>query len=138
MRKILQSPEFNLAASSVGTAVVTALAFAGLGFVGVMLVGVFIALVAVRIDLGTRKITASIPTGRQPFGLALSPDRSLAFVANVGMYDYPSSLILPGKIMTACCCPGTPTVMIRKSPSMAINGRAALFPELEALARRRR
>src|SRR6185312_7678003 len=43
----------------------------------------------VRIDLATRKITASIPTGRQPFGLALSPDHRLAFVANVGMYDYP-------------------------------------------------
>jgi len=43
----------------------------------------------VRIDLNTRKITASVPTGRQPFGLALSPDHQLAFVANVGMYDYP-------------------------------------------------
>ena len=43
----------------------------------------------VRIDLNTRKITASIPTGRQPFGLALNPDHSLAFIANVGMYDYP-------------------------------------------------
>ena len=43
----------------------------------------------VRIDLHTRKITASIPTGRQPFGLALNPDHTLAFVANVGMYDYP-------------------------------------------------
>ncbi|HUB61819.1 MAG TPA: bifunctional YncE family protein/alkaline phosphatase family protein [Puia sp.] len=43
----------------------------------------------VRIDLDTRKITASIPTGRQPFGLALSPDHRTAFVANVGMYDYP-------------------------------------------------
>ncbi len=53
MRKILQSPAFNLVASSVGTAVATALAFAALGFVGVMLVGGFIALVAVRIDLGT-------------------------------------------------------------------------------------
>ncbi|HLX67829.1 MAG TPA: hypothetical protein VKR41_12560, partial [Puia sp.] len=38
----------------------------------------------VRIDLSTRKITASIPTGRQPFGLALSPDHHTAFVANVG------------------------------------------------------
>lgn len=47
----------------------------------------------VRIDLSTRKITASIPTGRQPFGLALSPDRKLAFVANVGLYAYP---LLPG------------------------------------------
>jgi DNA-binding beta-propeller fold protein YncE len=43
----------------------------------------------VRIDLTTRKITASIPTGRQPFGLALSPDHRTAFVANVGMYAYP-------------------------------------------------
>jgi YVTN family beta-propeller protein len=43
----------------------------------------------VRIDLTTHKITASIPTGRQPFGLALSPDHHIAFVANVGMYAYP-------------------------------------------------
>ena len=48
----------------------------------------------VRIDLNTLKITASIPTGRQPFGLALSPDHQLAFVANVGMYDYPYLLDL--------------------------------------------
>src|SRR3954454_9381371 len=47
----------------------------------------------VRIDLNTRKITASIKTGRQPFGLAISPDHKTAFVANVGMYDYP---LLPG------------------------------------------
>ncbi|MEI6676960.1 MAG: bifunctional YncE family protein/alkaline phosphatase family protein [Mariniphaga sp.] len=43
----------------------------------------------VRIDLATRKITASVKVGRQPFGLTLSPDRNTAFVANVGMYDYP-------------------------------------------------
>ncbi|RIV20481.1 phosphoesterase [Fibrisoma montanum] len=43
----------------------------------------------VRIDLRTKQITASIPTGRQPFGLAVSADRSLAFVANVGLYEYP-------------------------------------------------
>ena len=43
----------------------------------------------VRIDLTTKKITASIPVGRQPFGLALSPDHQTAFVANVGMYSYP-------------------------------------------------
>lgn len=47
----------------------------------------------VRMDLATKQLTASIKTGRQPFGLALSPDRSIAFVANVGMYDYP---LLPG------------------------------------------
>ena len=43
----------------------------------------------VRIDLNTKKITASIKTGRQPFGISLSPDKKMAFVANVGMYDYP-------------------------------------------------
>ncbi|MBS1669751.1 MAG: bifunctional YncE family protein/alkaline phosphatase family protein [Bacteroidetes bacterium] len=43
----------------------------------------------VRIDLLNNKITASIKTGRQPFGLSLSPDKKIAFVANVGMYDYP-------------------------------------------------
>jgi DNA-binding beta-propeller fold protein YncE len=43
----------------------------------------------VRIDLKNKKITASIPTGRQPFGLALSPDYKTALVANVGMYSYP-------------------------------------------------
>lgn len=43
----------------------------------------------VRIDLTTAKVTASIPVGRQPFGLALSPDKKQAFVANVGVYSYP-------------------------------------------------
>jgi DNA-binding beta-propeller fold protein YncE len=43
----------------------------------------------VRIDLNSRKITASIKTGRQPFGLSISPDHQTAFEANVGMYDYP-------------------------------------------------
>ena len=43
----------------------------------------------VRIDLNSKKITASIPSGRQPFGLSLSPDKKTAFVANVGMYSYP-------------------------------------------------
>lgn len=43
----------------------------------------------VRIDCTTRFITASIPVGRLPFGLAISPDGSTAVVANVGMYAYP-------------------------------------------------
>jgi DNA-binding beta-propeller fold protein YncE len=43
----------------------------------------------VRYDLKLKKITASIPVGRLPFGLALSPDKLTAFVANVGMYSYP-------------------------------------------------
>ena len=43
----------------------------------------------VRIDLATKKIIASVQVGRQPFGLALSPDKKQAFVANVGVYSYP-------------------------------------------------
>jgi DNA-binding beta-propeller fold protein YncE len=43
----------------------------------------------VRYDLLKKEITASIPVGRQPFGLAVSPDHKKAFVANVGMYAYP-------------------------------------------------
>ncbi|MBK8952088.1 MAG: phosphoesterase [Chitinophagaceae bacterium] len=43
----------------------------------------------VRINLATKRITASIKVGRQPFGLSLSPDKQTAFVANVGMYEYP-------------------------------------------------
>ncbi len=43
----------------------------------------------VRYSLSVKKITASIPAGRQPFGLAVSADKQTAFVANVGMYAYP-------------------------------------------------
>ena len=43
----------------------------------------------VRVDLATKKITASIKVGRQPFGVALSADKKQAFVANVGVYSYP-------------------------------------------------
>ncbi len=43
----------------------------------------------VRYNLTDKKIIASIPSGRQPFGLAISPDKQTAFVANVGMYAYP-------------------------------------------------
>jgi len=43
----------------------------------------------VRIDLSSKRITASVNVGRQPFGIAMSPDKKQAFVANVGMYSYP-------------------------------------------------
>jgi DNA-binding beta-propeller fold protein YncE len=43
----------------------------------------------VRIDLSTKRIIASIPVGRLPFGLAMSPDHKTIVVANVGMYAYP-------------------------------------------------
>ncbi len=43
----------------------------------------------VRIDLKTKKLKSTIPSGRLPFGLALSPDKKTVLVANVGMYAYP-------------------------------------------------
>jgi len=43
----------------------------------------------VRINLTNKTITASIKVGRQPFGLAMSPDQKTAFIANAGMYEYP-------------------------------------------------
>lgn len=51
----------------------------------------------VRIDLATKKITASIPTGRQPFGLSITPDKKTVLVANVGLYAYP---LVPGVTKT--------------------------------------
>ncbi len=47
----------------------------------------------VRIDLNTRSILASIPVGRIPFGISLSPNGSKALVANVGLFEYP---LIPG------------------------------------------
>lgn len=35
-----------------------------------------------------RRILSSVPVGRYPFGLALSPDGKRVFVANVGMFEY--------------------------------------------------
>lgn len=43
----------------------------------------------VRIDPATQRVTASIPVGRIPFGIALSPDGTRALVANAGLYEYP-------------------------------------------------
>lgn len=47
----------------------------------------------VRINLATKQVVASVKVGRQPFGLSLSPDRKTAFVANVGLFEYP---LVPG------------------------------------------
>lgn len=39
-------------------------------------------------DVQTKKLIQSVPVGRYPFGIALSPDEQNIFVANVGMYEY--------------------------------------------------
>ncbi|MDX2444216.1 MAG: bifunctional YncE family protein/alkaline phosphatase family protein [Bacteroidales bacterium] len=40
------------------------------------------------IDTEKSKLLHSIPVGRYPFGIALSPDEKRAYVANVGMFEY--------------------------------------------------
>jgi YVTN family beta-propeller protein len=45
------------------------------------------------IDGRTRQVVASVPVGRLPFAMALSPDRQKLYVTNVGMLTY---ALLPG------------------------------------------
>jgi YVTN family beta-propeller protein len=45
------------------------------------------------IDAINRKRIKSIPVGRYPFGICLSPDEKEAYVANAGMYKYK---VIPG------------------------------------------
>ncbi|HMD70231.1 MAG TPA: bifunctional YncE family protein/alkaline phosphatase family protein [Bryobacteraceae bacterium] len=45
------------------------------------------------IDARTRQVLASVPAGRLPFALALSPDRRTLYVTNAGMFAYQ---LLPG------------------------------------------
>ena len=42
----------------------------------------------VILDTTSRQILSSIPVGRMPYGLALSPDGTRAYVSNVGMFRY--------------------------------------------------
>ncbi len=39
-------------------------------------------------DTQTRRLRTSVPVGRYPFGITLSPDEKTVFVANVGMFQY--------------------------------------------------
>jgi YVTN family beta-propeller protein len=45
------------------------------------------------IDARTRQVVASVPVGRLPFAMALSPDRRKLYVTNAGMFTYQ---LLPG------------------------------------------
>ena len=40
------------------------------------------------IDTQARELIHSVPVGRYPFGITLSPDETRAYVANVGMFEY--------------------------------------------------
>lgn len=70
----------------------------------------------VKIDLTTRKILASVRVGRIPFGITLSPDGRSAFVANVGLYNYP---LVPG------VTPTNDDSMMLKFPPYAAHSREA-------------
>jgi DNA-binding beta-propeller fold protein YncE len=62
----------------------------------------------VQIDLKSKKIIASIKVGRIPFGIALSDDKKLALVANVGLFEYPQ---VPGVTKE-----NRDTMMLKKPP----------------------
>jgi DNA-binding beta-propeller fold protein YncE len=47
----------------------------------------------VIVDTQSKQVLSSIPMGRMPFGLALSPDGKRAYVSNVGMFQYS---VVPG------------------------------------------
>ncbi|MEZ4777061.1 MAG: alkaline phosphatase family protein [Bacteroidia bacterium] len=40
------------------------------------------------IDTGSKTLKKSVPVGRYPFGICLSPDEKKVYVANVGMFQY--------------------------------------------------
>ncbi|MDH5475419.1 MAG: bifunctional YncE family protein/alkaline phosphatase family protein [Cyclobacteriaceae bacterium] len=42
----------------------------------------------VIVDTPTQSLTHSVPVGRYPFGICLSPDEKKVYVANVGMFEY--------------------------------------------------
>ena len=42
----------------------------------------------VILDTESKKLKHSVPVGRYPFGISLSPDESKVYVANVGMFEY--------------------------------------------------
>lgn len=42
----------------------------------------------VILDTETKELLYSVPVGRYPFGICLSPDEKKAYVANVGMFEY--------------------------------------------------
>ena len=42
----------------------------------------------VVLDVNAKKLVNSVPVGRYPFGIVLSPDEQKLYVANVGMYEY--------------------------------------------------
>lgn len=49
------------------------------------------------IDVEGRKVLRSIPVGRYPFGIALSPNERRAYIANVGIYEYSHIVDKDGK-----------------------------------------
>lgn len=53
------------------------------------------------VDIAERKVINSIPVGRYPFGITLSPDGQRAYVANVGMYEYAYMKKKSGRIARA-------------------------------------
>jgi YVTN family beta-propeller protein len=51
----------------------------------------------VIVDTDTKTLTHSVPVGRYPFGICLSPDEKKVYVANVGMFEYSLIKDKPGE-----------------------------------------
>jgi DNA-binding beta-propeller fold protein YncE len=49
----------------------------------------------VTVDVDAGKVAQSVRVGRNPFAVALSPDEKIAWVSNVGMFEYP---LVPGVV----------------------------------------
>ena len=47
----------------------------------------------VTVDVESKKVVQSVRVGRNPFAVTLSPDERVAWVSNVGMFEYP---LVPG------------------------------------------
>ncbi|GIX06273.1 MAG: hypothetical protein KatS3mg115_0676 [Candidatus Poribacteria bacterium] len=62
----------------------------------------------VVLDLEAGAVTDSIPVGRYPFGIALSPDEKTLYVANVGMFEYSTPEGFDGTEATALPFPPFP------------------------------
>src|SRR5258708_6677702 len=67
----------------------------------------------VTIDVPSGRVTRSVAVGRNPFAIALSPDRRSAWVSNVGMFEYP---LIPGVTARTRRAKGLPFPASRPPP----------------------
>ena len=83
------------------------------------------------IDVAERRVLRSIPVGRYPFGIALSPDGTRAYVANVGMFEYTYIRDAVGKQVGLHFPPyGVPSREAEEGVSLDVDGDEVRVPGL--------